>query len=125
MLIAITVGAKNRLVENSASRKPRMRQSAANDQHLNSHCTKFRARACRLFALQARYIHVWRVWTVWVSGRRLYAAVAVAFLNFVLCGTFCHIVQENNKLESSYTASKSRKFSGGRASSRAALRAHS
>jgi hypothetical protein len=26
MLIAITVGAKNRQVENSASRKPRMRQ---------------------------------------------------------------------------------------------------
>jgi hypothetical protein len=29
MLIAITVGAKNRQVENSASRKPRMRQPAA------------------------------------------------------------------------------------------------
>jgi hypothetical protein len=29
MLIAITVGAKNRQVENSASRKPRMRQQAS------------------------------------------------------------------------------------------------
>jgi hypothetical protein len=39
---------------------------------------------------------------VWVSGRRLYAAVAVAFLNFVLCGTFCHSVKSPRAIAGSH-----------------------
>jgi predicted metalloprotease len=55
MLIAITVGAKNRQVENSASRKPRMRHGSNEDrQEAFRRCQgEGRVRACTACSVYA------------------------------------------------------------------------